>query len=235
MNDHETGERQLRVKDLVKRLVKINSKDTVEIQNWIKLAKLILALNAESFNLPDSGNQWETVTKPDGTFEYVVLYLQGLPPDAALDMLHKEILPVIRRNLGTPKQHISEKKPDPSVEKRTKKYSLWAHPDDTDFKYLKSVEQKWEVGGFLLGPIWILLKGGPILLALLVLIAAFAPILIFGINIFSVGWAALIWTVNARCHAGLQAVKLKSLQYKRVADVNAASHEDAQAQLRQTR
>ncbi|APO95585.1 hypothetical protein OR60_09030 [Xanthomonas vesicatoria] len=43
---------------------------------------------------------------------------------------------------------------------KIRRYTMWIHPGDADLKHLKSVEHKWEIGGFLLGPIWVLIQRG---------------------------------------------------------------------------
>lgn len=121
------------------------------------------------------------------------------------------------------------------VSGKLRRYTIWAHPGDSDLKYLKSVEHKWEIGGFLLGPIWVLIKGGPPLLALLILALASAPLLIFGINIFTMLWAVALWTINARSHSGIQAMRLRSLDHDRLRDISARSHEEAQEMFRRSR
>lgn len=115
-----------------------------------------------------------------------------------------------------------------------KRYSIWAHPRDTELEYLKSVEHKWELGGFLLGPIWILIKKGQPLLALLILAMVITPFFIFGFNAYTIFWAVVLWTINARSHVGLQAMRLKSMSHVRLGDVSANSHQDAQEQYRQS-
>jgi hypothetical protein len=79
--------------------------------NWIKLRKLIVFPNASAMDLPDRGRQWEVLTQPSGTFEHAVFYLQGVATKEAVDILVKEVLPVIRRNLHSPERYLSETAP----------------------------------------------------------------------------------------------------------------------------
>lgn len=116
-----------------------------------------------------------------------------------------------------------------------KTYSIWAHPVDTELMYLKSIEQKWEIGGFLLGPIWIVVQKGPLPLALFIFVLVMAPLFIFGVNTFTIFWALILWTFNARSHAGLQARRLTSIGYVRLGEIHAESYEDAEEQFRRSR
>lgn len=134
-----------------------------------------------------------------------------------------------RRSISLPNKEDTSAEEEPE---KMKRYALWAVPGDSDFRHLKSVEQKWEVGGFFLGPIWILRKKGPLLLAILMLVLAVVPFFVFGANIFTTIWGLLLWTVNAWCHSGLQAMRLKAIGHVRIGDVSAASHQDAEDKFR---
>lgn len=118
---------------------------------------------------------------------------------------------------------------------KIRRYTMWIHPGDADLKHLKSVEHKWEIGGFLLGPIWVLIQRGPPLLALLILALAIAPFFVFGIKFFTIIWAVIVWTLNARSHSGLQAIRLRSLGHDRLGDISAQSHEEALDLFRRSR
>lgn len=115
---------------------------------------------------------------------------------------------------------------------KRRNYTIWGYPHDPDQKHLKAIEKKWEAGGFLLGPIWILIKGGPPLLALMALATAAIPLIVFGVKTLPIIWALLLWTVNANCHSALQGIRLKATGHVHLGDVSAISHEDAQAQFK---
>jgi len=112
------------------------------------------------------------------------------------------------------------------------RYTMWLNPTDETMKYLKSVEHKTELGGLIFGPFWILYKKGPVPLFLILLALTTVPIAIFGANVFSLGWAALVWLSHSRSHVGLQGMRLKSLGYERLAEISANTHEEAQAEYR---
>ena len=100
-------------------------------------------------------------------------------------------------------------------------------------KHLKSVEQKFELGGLVLGPLWVAYKKGPILLVVLLLALIVVPIVVWGPNFYTLAWAAIFWGINSRSHAGLQAMRLKSMGYERVGDMSASSHAEAETEFRQ--
>jgi hypothetical protein len=111
-------------------------------------------------------------------------------------------------------------------------FTIYVHPEDHDLQYLKSVEQRFELGGLVFGPLWVAYKRGPLGLVLLLLFLALAPLLFFGANIFTASWAALIWALNSRSHAGLQSIRLKQMGYHRAGDVHADSRAEAEARFK---
>ena len=236
--DHQ--ELEFRLGELVSYLVRMNTNDSVELQNWLRLGPLIVVPDPASLGGEDVNQNWNILATPEGKFEKVAFYIRALPPKQAADILRKEVLPVLRGNLDSPEAYVrrteikesdSGEEQNPTRFKR-RLYSLWAYPHDKNLEYLKSVEHKWEWGGFFLGPIWILIKGGPLLLALVVLTAAIVPFFIFGVNFITVIWAVIAWAPSAKCDAGLWAMRLKSLGHERVGEVSAISHKDAQDQYR---
>jgi hypothetical protein len=108
-------------------------------------------------------------------------------------------------------------------------YTMYLNPSDRDMKYLKSVEQKFELGGLVFGPFWVAYQKGPILLVALLLALIIVPIVVWGPNFYTLAWATIFWVINSRSHAGLQAMRLTSIGYQRVGDMSAGSHAEAEA------
>lgn len=92
---------------------------------------------------------------------------------------------------------------------------------------LLAVGQQFEVGGVILGPLWLLYKKAPLILVIMALAFSVGPLAIFGINTFTITWAVLTWVVHANSHVGLQALRLKSNGCVRVGDQRGYSHDDA--------
>lgn len=103
-------------------------------------------------------------------------------------------------------------------------YTIYRHPGTDE---LLAVGQKYELGGVIFGPFWLIYKKAPIVLFIMALALSIGPLAIFGANIYTLMWAALTWVVHANSHVGLQAIRLKSAGYVRVGDQRGYSHDDA--------
>ncbi|TYT24838.1 hypothetical protein FZO89_00265 [Luteimonas viscosa] len=224
MEDAKRNEFEFRASELVSHLVRTNSNETVELVNWLNQGKLLLLSEPSDIGGEDDGQNWNVLAQPDGAFDRLAFYLRRRAPKESGEILRKEVLPVLRGNLDSPEEYL-RRQSGPSAENtssrggeklKRRNYSIWGYPHDKEHKYLKSIEQKWEWGGFFLGPLWILIKGGPPLLALIVLAAAVGPFLAFSINALTVVWFLIVWIPSARCHAGIWAMKLKSIGHVRL-------------------
>lgn len=241
MDEIRKAELKFRSSELIRLIVaESTSIAPNELYNWMSLEVLVYLLEPEDIYFKDHGQDWDCETDSDGEFERVNFYLRRKSPRENLDILLREVLPVIRGNLDTPEEFL-RRKSEPSDEggrvdetrhKRKRNYTVWGYPHDMDHKYLKPVEHKWEIGGFILGPLWIWFKGGPPLLALAVLAAAVVPFFVFGISFLTIAWALIFWFPNAWCHSALQGIKLKSIGHVRMGNVSAFSDEEAKARIK---
>lgn len=103
-------------------------------------------------------------------------------------------------------------------------FTIYRHSGTNE---LLAVGHKYEVGGAIFGPFWLLYKKAPVTLMVFALAFSVGPLMIFGANIFTLAWAAITWVVHAQSHTGLQAIRLKSNGYVRAGYQRGSSHDDA--------
>lgn len=201
--DRELSNRRVEV---LHKLNREGTKRSTSLAELIAQGRILLIPHSNRGSFETQHKFYGIFHSDNGKPKIFAVFIDDLDVDGIYDVLTNDIYP-----------HVQNMK--------LRAWTIWTHPSTGR---VVAVEHRYEIGGFILGPFWLIAKKAPIGLIILSVALALSPAVLFGFNYFTSIWAGFFWIAHSKAHAGIKAQELKSSGYHRRADVISYSKAEAE-------